>query len=171
MRVIRNALFLAGLLAGCHGAASRGADAAMAGDSTTPAPDTLAPAAGVRPGIDPRVVFGPLHNPYQGDASAIATGRQLFVSFNCAGCHSGYAGGGMGPNLRDRVWIYGGDDTHVFASIAEGRPNGMPAWGSRIPREQIWQIIAYIRTLGTRDEPVKPPVASHQPPAWNPPAS
>jgi mono/diheme cytochrome c family protein len=62
---------------------------------------------GVEPGISPQVVLGSVRNPYAGDASAAATGRQLFTGFNCAGCHSGYAGGGMGPNLRDSLWIYG----------------------------------------------------------------
>ena len=41
--------------------------------------------------------------------------------------------------------------------IAEGRPFGMPAWGGRIPDDLIWKIVAYIKTLGTAQEPVKPP--------------
>ena len=44
----------------------------------------------------------------------------------------------------------------------------MPAWGERLPKQQIWQIIAYLRTLGSDAEPVKPPTptrttASHDP--------
>jgi cytochrome c oxidase cbb3-type subunit 3 len=74
----------------------------------------------------------------------------------------------MGPNLRDSVWIYGSSDAALYASITAGRPNGMPAWGGRIPENQLWQIIAYLRTLGTGAEPVKPPTptrttASHNP--------
>ena len=113
-----------------------------------------------RPGIAPQTVLGPIRNPYTGDPQAIAVGRQLFTGYNCAGCHSGYAGGGMGPNLRDTVWIYGGSDAQLFSTIAEGRPNGMPAWGAKVPDDQIWQIIAYLRTLGTNAEPVKPPKPS-----------
>jgi cytochrome c oxidase cbb3-type subunit 3 len=95
-------------------------------------------------------------NPYAGDAAALAEGRRLFVWFNCAGCHGDHAGGGMGPSLRDSTWIYGNGDRHVFASIAEGRANGMPAWGTKLPREQIWKLVAYIRSLRTPDEPSPP---------------
>jgi len=116
--------------------------------------------AGVEPGISPQVVLGNVRNPYAGNASAIATGRQLFAGFNCAGCHSGYAGGGMGPNLRDSLWIYGSEAAQIFSTIAEGRPYGMPAWGARLPEDQIWKLVAYIKTLGTSAEPAKPPVPS-----------
>jgi cytochrome c oxidase cbb3-type subunit III len=111
---------------------------------------------GVRPGINASVLIGAT-NPYVGRTDAIVTGRQLFTGMNCSGCHSGYAGGGMGPNLRDSLWIYGSSDADLYATIAEGRPNGMPAWGERLPTQQIWQIIAYLRTLGSDAEPVKPP--------------
>ncbi len=112
---------------------------------------------GVRPGINTSILIGAATNPYAGRTDAIVTGRQLFTGMNCSGCHSGYAGGGMGPNLRDSIWIYGSTDADLFATIAEGRPNGMPAWGERLPKQQIWQIIAYLRTLGSDAEPVKPP--------------
>jgi len=29
----------------------------------------------------------------------------------------------------------------------------MPAWGGRIPEDQIWQLISYIRSLRTPLEP------------------
>jgi cytochrome c oxidase cbb3-type subunit 3 len=118
--------------------------------------------AGVEPGIHPQTVLGQVQNPYTGDAAAILAGRQLFTGMNCGGCHSGYAGGGMGPSLRDSLWIYGNTDAQIFSTIAEGRPYGMPAWGGRLPDDQIWRIVAYIRTLGTPNEPVKPPKASHE---------
>ena len=95
-------------------------------------------------------------NPYAGDAAALAEGRRLFGWFNCAGCHGDHGGGGMGPSLRDSTWIYGNGDGHIFASIAEGRANGMPAWGTKLPREQIWKLVAYIRSLRTPDEPSPP---------------
>ena len=112
---------------------------------------------GVRPGINASVLMDDATNPYAGRTDAIVTGRQLFTGMNCSGCHSGYAGGGMGPNLRDSIWIYGSTDADLYATIAEGRPNGMPAWGERLPKQQIWQIIAYLRTLGSDAEPAKPP--------------
>jgi cytochrome c oxidase cbb3-type subunit 3 len=62
----------------------------------------------------------------------------------------------MGPSLRDAVWIYGGDDAHIYASIAQGRANGMPTWGAKIPEQEIWQLVAYIKSLRTPDEPEPP---------------
>jgi cytochrome c oxidase cbb3-type subunit 3 len=95
-------------------------------------------------------------NPYRGDKSALAEGRRLFVWYNCAGCHGDHAGGGMGPSLRDTTWLYGNGDQHIFASITEGRAHGMPAWGSKLPQDQIWKIVAYIESLRTPDEPSPP---------------
>jgi cytochrome c oxidase cbb3-type subunit III len=83
---------------------------------------------------------------------AITEGRTLFVMYNCSGCHGGHGGGGMGPSLRDPVWIYGGDPAHVFSSIAEGRGKGMPSWGNKIPQEEIWQLVAYIKSMRTPQE-------------------
>ncbi len=95
-------------------------------------------------------------NPYGSDAVALREGRQLFVRFNCSGCHGGHAGGGMGPSLRDVTWIYGRSDAQVFDSIAQGRAHGMPAWGTRLPQEQIWKLVAYIKSLRTDHEPDPP---------------
>jgi cytochrome c oxidase cbb3-type subunit 3 len=47
----------------------------------------------------------------------------------------------------DDKWIYGGDAASVFATIMEGRPNGMPAWRGRIPADKVWRIVAYVRSL------------------------
>ena len=98
-------------------------------------------------------------DPYAGNAVALAAGRQLFIEYNCYGCHGGHGGGGMGPSLRDKTWIYGSSDAHVFDSIAEGRAHGMPAWGTKVPRDQIWKLVAYIKSMGTSDEPSPPPPA------------
>lgn len=95
-------------------------------------------------------------NPYYGDQVALAEGRRLFLWYNCYGCHGGHGGGGMGPSLRDPRWRYGDSDAHIFASIAEGRGNGMPAWGSKIPSDQIWKLVAYIKSMRTPEEPDPP---------------
>jgi cytochrome c oxidase cbb3-type subunit 3 len=98
----------------------------------------------------------PVQNPYGNDAAALADGRRYFVSMNCSGCHGGHAGGGMGPSLRDEVWLYGGGDGDIFDSIAQGRSNGMPAWGSMLPADVIWRLAAYVRSLRTPAEPDPP---------------
>ena len=97
-------------------------------------------------------------DPYIHDQVALREGRRLFVWYNCSGCHGGRAGGGMAPSLRDPVWLYGDSDAHIFASIAEGRGNGMPAWGTKIPEDQIWKLVAYIKSLRTPEEPDAPNV-------------
>ena len=97
-------------------------------------------------------------NPYADDRTAMAEGRQLFVRFNCSGCHGGRAGGGMGPSLRDVDWIYGNRDAQLFSSIAEGRAHGMPSWEPRMTADQMWKLVTYIKALRTRNEPQPPPV-------------
>ena len=95
-------------------------------------------------------------NPYAGDSAAAVEGRQLFVRFNCSGCHGGRAGGGMGPSLRDVDWLYGNRDAQLYSSIAEGRAHGMPSWQPRLTADQIWKLVAYIKALRTSSEPQAP---------------
>jgi cytochrome c oxidase cbb3-type subunit III len=80
--------------------------------------------------------------------AAIQEGERLFGWFNCSGCHGGQGGGGWAPSLRDSQWIYGDDPVSIYDSIWQGRPQGMPTWGGRIPDQQIWNLVAYIRSLG-----------------------
>ncbi len=95
-------------------------------------------------------------NPYHEDLGAIGEGRDLFVHMTCSGCHGGHAGGGMGPSLRDVDWIYGSTEAQIFSSIAEGRAHGMPAWGTKLPDDQVWKLVAYITSLRTPFE-AQPP--------------
>jgi cytochrome c oxidase cbb3-type subunit 3 len=84
--------------------------------------------------------------PYAHNAYAIAEGKRLYAQFNCVGCHS-HGGGGMGPPLMDDKWIYGSEPGNIFATIVEGRPNGMPAFGGKLANDQLWQLVAYVRSL------------------------
>ena len=86
-------------------------------------------------------------NPYEGNAYAISQGQQLYEQYNCVGCHF-HGGGGIGPPLMDEEWIYGSSPANIYESIAEGRPNGMPSFGGHIPEFQIWQLVAYVRSVG-----------------------
>jgi cytochrome c oxidase cbb3-type subunit 3 len=89
----------------------------------------------------------PSKNAYEESAYAISEGQKLYTTMNCAGCHF-HGGGGIGPPLMDNEWIYGSDPQQIFASIVEGRPNGMPAFRGKITDYQVWQIAAYVRSLG-----------------------
>lgn len=85
-------------------------------------------------------------SPYEANAYGIAQGKRLYIWFNCVGCHA-HGGGAIGPPLMDGEWIYGADPENIFASIVEGRPNGMPAFGGRMPDHQVWQLVAYVQSL------------------------
>jgi len=129
----------------------------------------------------PRVTLtGKVANQYEENAYALSEGKRLFSAFNCVGCHA-HGGGAIGPPLMDEKWIYGSGPEQVFATIVEGRPNGMPSFGARIPAYQIWQLAAYVRSLAglvnpnaapSRDDHMsgKKPEASQdpQPPAGSP---
>ena len=85
-------------------------------------------------------------NDYENNAYGMAEGKRLYSAMNCNGCHSN-GGGGMGPPLMDDKWIYGSDSGQVFATIVQGRPNGMPSFASKIPDYQVWQLAAYVRSM------------------------
>ena len=100
----------------------------------------------IRPGqTKPRGIV--LKNPYAGSSSAVATGAKLFISYNCLDCHGADGSGAMGPSLADGRWHFGGDDSQLFESIYQGRPEGMPAWGSTIAPDQIWMLVSYVKSL------------------------
>lgn len=83
---------------------------------------------------------------YQSNAYAISQGKQLYEWFNCSGCHA-YGGGAIGPALMDDQWIYGDAPENIYATIVQGRPNGMPSFGGKVPPQQVWQLVAYVRSL------------------------
>jgi len=91
--------------------------------------------------------------PFHGDPQLAIQGRQLFINYNCYGCHGGLAGGAMGPSLRDTTWKYGGTDSAIVSSIRDGRPGGMPTWGGTIPDTGYTKLLTYIRSLRTSAEP------------------
>lgn len=80
------------------------------------------------------------------NAHAVAEGKLLFRWFNCAGCHA-QGGGGMGVALMDKEWRYGSEPDSIFATIMDGRPNGMPAFRGRITEDQVWQLVGYVRSM------------------------
>ena len=84
--------------------------------------------------------------PFRQNAWGISEGKRLFTFYNCAGCHAN-GGGGMGPALMDDRWIYGADENTIHQTIADGRPNGMPAFRNRIPDAQIWMLVAYVQSM------------------------
>ena len=88
----------------------------------------------------------PIGARFDGNKLAIADGQALFGEMNCSGCHFN-GGGGMGPALMSGHWRYGGRIDQIYASIAQGRPNGMPTWQDSLQPQQVWELAAYVKSL------------------------
>lgn len=88
-------------------------------------------------------------NPYTGKPEAIAEGRALYLQYGCSGCHGVMGGGGMGLPLIDDVWVFGSDDETLFKLIkGQISQQTMPAvFGAALQDDQVWKILAYIRSL------------------------
>lgn len=159
-----SAFILAGLCAlaaGCE----RGRDLAAQSPPVQAAPLTgpqgppRVPGSALIPGraptattVEPTVGMTPaarVANPYWQDAAAIREGKRLFDWYNCSGCHA-QGGGGMGPPLIDDTWIYGSAPANLYDTIYEGRPGGMPAFGGRIPEDELWKLVAFVTSLSKK---------------------
>lgn len=91
----------------------------------------------------------------------LAEGKRLYIAYNCVGCHS-HGGGGIGPPLMDEYWVYGSHPENIYDTIVEGRPNGMPSYGGKLPAHQIWQLTAYVRSMsGLAPKPASPGRPDH----------
>ncbi len=123
-RARRVAVFLAFTLG------SIGAHAATAQDRSAPRPE-------------PR----PAANPLEGNALAISNGAAMFRN-RCAGCHGPDARGYLGPDLTS-YWSAGGTDARMFDIVRRGIPGTemIGADPQRVLDKDIWQTLAYIRTL------------------------
>ena len=151
MRVHRPSIWIAAAAFACAAAACQHTPGDVAaGSAPPPVPTPVGPVPGPPRNPDRRV------NPYRNNVAAMAEGRTLFVRMNCSGCHGGRAGGGMAPSLRDVDWLYGSTDAQIFDSITEGRAHGMPSWGTQLPEDQVWKLVAYVKSLRTPDEPHPP---------------
>jgi len=86
-----------------------------------------------------------LKNPYQGQQPPNA--RALF-HLRCARCHgeNGEGSGNIPPLQAERIKAV--TPGEIFWFITKGdEPNGMPSW-ARLPKQQRWQIVSYVQTLG-----------------------
>jgi mono/diheme cytochrome c family protein len=90
-------------------------------------------------------------NPYAGQADAIAAGSRLF-SDHCAKCHGPDAlGRRKRPGLRSDE-VQNAADGEIFWILRNGDlRRGMPSWSS-LPEASRWQIIAYVKNLGKKND-------------------
>ncbi|HXJ94756.1 MAG TPA: c-type cytochrome [Terriglobia bacterium] len=97
-------------------------------------------------------------NPYAKQAEDIAAGSRLFANY-CAQCHGSDAKGrGKRPSLRS-AGVQQATDGDIFWLLKNGnRRRGMPSWSS-LPEPSRWQIVSYVKSLGTssKAQPVHEP--------------
>jgi mono/diheme cytochrome c family protein len=96
--------------------------------------------------------FAGVKNPFGSEAST--AGAEIFKT-NCATCHGdkGLGDGSAGIYLDPRpanlaVLNTAVADDYLYWRISTGRDGtAMPAWKGVLDDQQIWQVIAFIRTL------------------------
>ena len=106
-------------------------------------------------------------NPFADDPKAVAAGESQFRA-NCAFCHGlGARGGGRGPDLTRAQKRHGKTDGDLFRTINDGIPgtampqNGTTSQGVGMTAEEIWQVIAYIRSVEKKSDTTLPGNAAH----------
>jgi cytochrome c oxidase cbb3-type subunit 3 len=95
----------------------------------------------------------PAKNPLEGNAQAINNGKAMFRN-RCAGCHGPDARGYLGPDLTG-YWAAGGADDRMFDIVRRGVPGTemTAADPARVLDKDIWQVLAYVRTLSAASVP------------------
>ena len=91
-------------------------------------------------------------NPFTGNADMAAEGRTLYFQVGCQGCHGGGGGGGMATSVIDDAWVFGSDDEVLFRLIKGEMPDQtMPTVYSVLEDDEVWQILAFIRSVYAGD--------------------
>ncbi len=84
------------------------------------------------------------------NGAAAQRGSAIFAA-NCAVCHGADAKGGRqvgAPNLSDAIWLYGGSQADVVASVTNAHAGVMPAWAQRLDPVTIKMLATYVHSLG-----------------------
>jgi glucose/arabinose dehydrogenase/mono/diheme cytochrome c family protein len=131
-------------------------------ETTAPAPAAAAPMPGPGQNVNSQPAAN-LKNPMATTPESIAAGKRAFDT-NCAPCHGNLAQGAVKagmtisiieeqkgkqpPDLTDEQWDHGSSDGDIFAVIKRGLPPTMMAgYDGRIPDNDIWSIVNYLRSL------------------------
>ncbi len=97
-----------------------------------------------------RAISGQAH-----DAALAEAGAPVFAD-NCTSCH-GEAGKGdreLGaPDLTDAIWLYGGSEEALTATVTHGRFGMMPDWSQRLSEADIRAVAVYVHGLGGGEPP------------------
>ena len=106
-------------------------------------------------------------NPLEKDRDAALAGRILFEQ-HCAECHGASADGGKkAPSLRVPE-IQDATPGAIFWVLTNGVVRrGMPVW-SKLPEPQRWQIVSYLKSLGSSAPQETRAIAPQLPAAYSP---
>ncbi len=90
-------------------------------------------------------------NPFAGQPQAVQAGRLLFAD-HCAQCHGENAQGTRKrPSLRTARIQSEATEGAIHWLLVNGIVrHGMPSW-SRLPDQQLWQLVAYLKSLKPSD--------------------
>ena len=102
--------------------------------------------------------YAPIYDKYKNvniaelvnEPEALKIGERLFSTY-CTVCHGSDARGVRGfPNLRDNDWLYGGTPEKIQQTIMNGRQGAMPAWGTILDHQDIFNVAQYVQGLSGR---------------------
>ncbi len=99
-------------------------------------------------------------------AETVNAGKITFSTM-CSACHGADGKGNPlvgGPNLTDKIWLYGGSVANIRDSIANGHTNKMPAHLERLGEIKVRLLAAYVLSLSQPVESVPPPVVQQDHP-------
>ena len=85
-----------------------------------------------------------------GGMSGDHPGAEVFAD-NCAACHGEDGKGDRSqgaPNLADAIWLWGGDQETIEATVRYSRFGQMPPWTGRLSEAEIRQVAVYVHGLG-----------------------
>lgn len=86
------------------------------------------------------------------DPKVVGAGKGHFES-NCVSCHMADLSGGIGPNLKDDVWIHGGKPMEIMHTLENGvLDKGMPSWAAQLGRTRMAEVAAYILSFHKKTE-------------------
>ena len=101
-----------------------------------------------------------IKNPVASTPVSITAGAAAYKKY-CAFCH-GVTGKGDGPlapkdadppDLTDAAWDHGSTDGEIFALMQNGAgtDSKMVAFKGKMPDQDMWHIINFLRSLGPKD--------------------
>ena len=120
---------------------------------TMPAPRTAYHPVPVKAAREP--------NPVKATPESIEAGKKIF-GYDCAQCH-GAGGDGKTdvakdlkiPDLTEPAFLKARTDGELFYILKNGHGN-MPREGDRVPSQQLWNLVNYVRSLVSKQPPAEP---------------